>query len=39
VVRDLPLTKEQEAVAQGIATDEQKAAAKKPAGAGPGACR
>ena len=29
VVKDLPLTKEQEAVAQGIATDEQKAAAKK----------
>src|SRR5207245_4984778 len=29
VVKDLPMTKEQEAVAQGIATDEQKAAAKK----------
>src|SRR5207249_1767833 len=29
VVKELPLTKEQEAVAQGIATPEQKAAAKK----------
>ena len=29
VVKELPMTKEQEAVAQGIATDEQKAAAKK----------
>src|SRR3989441_5750809 len=29
VVKELPMTKEQEAVAQGIATPEQKAAAKK----------
>src|SRR5437773_9157261 len=29
VVKDLPLTPEQQAVAQGIATPEQKAAAKK----------
>src|SRR2546426_8579354 len=29
VVKELPLTKDQEAVAQGIATPEQKAAAKK----------
>src|SRR5205823_1501850 len=29
VVKELPMTKEQEAVAQGIATDVQKAAAKK----------
>ena len=29
VVKDLPMTKEQEAVAQGIATPAQKAAAKK----------
>ena len=29
VVKELPMTKDQEAVAQGIATDEQKASAKK----------
>jgi len=29
VVKELPMTKDQEAVAQGIATPEQKAAAKK----------